>query len=219
MCGRFTLTQPEQIPDCFGVQPEQIPPPRYNIAPSQPVGVILQRADLPREYRLQQWGLIPAWAKDPAIAKRLINARAETAHEKPAFRAAFRRRRCLIPADGFYEWKPEKQGKQPYYFHLPQHQVFAFAGLWDSWQEIETFTILTTAANAAIQPIHHRMPVILAPEVYEEWLDPTLVNSDRMAQLMHRNIADTMEHYAVSTQINNPKVDYRDCLSTVDKIP
>ena len=219
MCGRFTLTQPELLAEHFGVHIDPVPPPRYNIAPSQPVGVILKRGDHPPEYRLQQWGLIPAWARDAAIGNRLINARVETAHEKPSFRDAFKRRRCLIPVDGFYEWKKAKQGKQgkqPYYFQLPQHQLFALGGLWETWQDIETFTILTTAASADIQSIHHRMPVILAPENYAQWLDPNQTDNAHLLQLIHAHAPATIQRYAVSTKVSNARVDQPDCIVAIN---
>jgi putative SOS response-associated peptidase YedK len=177
MCGRFTLAQsPEAVAKAFGLDAVPNFPPRYNIAPSQPVGVIVRGQNAPKpEFRLMGWGLIPSWAKDPSIGAKLINARSETLTEKPSFRAAFKYRRCLIPADGFYEWQKTQGGaKQPFYFSMAGNAVFAFAGLWESWNDIESCTILTTAANGLLQPIHDRMPVILSPKDYGRWLDPSV---------------------------------------------
>ena len=188
-----------------------MPPPRYNIAPSQPVGVIVQTESV-RQYRLMQWGLIPSWAKDPAIGNRLINARAETAKEKPSFRAAFKRRRCLIPADGFYEWKREGDKKQPYYFQYPGRLLFTFAGLWECWNDIETCTILTTNANANIKPYHHRMPVILDVKLHAQWLDTSQNDAAAIDQLIQAIEVPAMEITPVSQAINNARRDQPDCL-------
>ena len=180
MCGRFTLFEPDKVlAKEFGVS--DFPPrsPRYNIAPSQPIAAVRAvPAGSGRELALLRWGLIPSWSKDPAIGNRLINARAETAKEKPSFRNAFRRHRCLIPASGFYEWLRWERGKQPYFVRMRDGHPFAFAGLWDRWESpdkgvIETCTILTTAANDVLAPIHDRMPVILPPREYDRWLDPS----------------------------------------------
>lgn len=211
MCGRFTLTDPDAIAPHFGVEVDPVPPPRFNIAPSQPLGVICADLQASRTYRLMLWGLIPPWAKEKS-SKRLINARAETAHEKPSFRAAFKRRRCLIPANGFYEWQSQKQGKQPFYFHLPNHQLFAFAGLWDTWEDIQTCTILTTTANEILQPIHTRMPVILDPGQYITWLDPATKMED-LRSLLQPYPADPMQAYPVSQIVNSPTHDTPDCLN------
>ncbi|HEY9656670.1 MAG TPA: SOS response-associated peptidase, partial [Crinalium sp.] len=179
MCGRFSLTQSANaLAETF--QLETLPEwtPRYNVAPTQAVLAIAAAPAHSRQVRLFRWGLVPSWAKDLTIGAKLINARAETVAEKPSFRVAFKQRRCLILADGFYEWhRIDRKTKQPYYFQLADRQPFAFAGLWERWQGddtvVETCTILTTQANELLQPIHDRMPVILAPEEYDRWLDPT----------------------------------------------
>ena len=180
MCGRFTLSQSaEAIASVF--QLNQVPTlePRYNIAPTQPVATVLQTSAHERQFQLLRWGLIPAWAKDATMGSRLINARAETVAEKPSFRSAFRHRRCLVIADGFYEWRRQDGKKQPFYFRMKNQQPFAFAGLWEHWQDpkgeaIDSCTILTTEANELLQQIHERMPVILNPKDYDLWLDPTV---------------------------------------------
>ncbi len=210
MCGRFTLTQPDAIASTFGVTLDRMPPPRYNIAPTQPLGVIINQSG--RQFRLMSWGLIPSWSKDPNASKRLINARLETAHEKPSFRTAFRHRRCLIPADGFYEWKRIDQQKQPFYFQLQNQPLFAFAGLWDTWQEIETCTILTQSANEDIQPIHHRMPVIIHPDFYEQWLDPWTQQNQQVHDLLEVMPDLNIEVFPVSSQVNNAAFDAPECL-------
>jgi putative SOS response-associated peptidase YedK len=211
MCGRFTLTQPEAIAPTFGVTLDRVPPPRYNIAPSQPLGVIQPG----RQFRLMRWGLIPAWTKDANASHPLINARLETAHEKPSFRTAFRHRRCLIPADGFYEWKQVDQHKQPFYFQLQGQPLFAFAGLWDVWQDLETCTILTTAASEDMQPIHHRMPVIVSPDYYDRWLDPSQQKSQDIHELLQTMPMVDLEVFPVSTRVNNAAWDGPECLQPI----
>ncbi|MGB7416036.1 MAG: SOS response-associated peptidase [Thermosynechococcaceae cyanobacterium] len=210
MCGRFTLTKPEAIASTFGVAVDRVAPPRYNIAPTQPLGVIVNQSG--QQFRLMSWGLIPSWTKDPNANNRMINARLETAHEKPSFRTAFRHRRCLIPADGFYEWKRIDNQKQPFYIQQQHHSLFAFAGLWESWQEIETCTILTTAANEDMQPIHHRMPVIISPDFYEQWLDPWAQQNQQVHDLLNAMPQPNLEVFPVSTQINNAAFDGPECL-------
>jgi putative SOS response-associated peptidase YedK len=177
MCGRYTLTRP--APDVAAhlrvAVPEQTP--RWNIAPTQPVLCVRQTGTGQAEAVLLRWGLVPSWAADLSIGNRLLNARAETVREKPAFRTAFQRRRCLIAADGFYEWQTVGKRKQPVHFRLGDGGPFAFAGLWERWSPpgappVETCTILTTAANELVRPVHERMPVILDPERYPAWLDP-----------------------------------------------
>lgn len=218
MCGRFTLTQsPDAVAQAFEIEASEFPP-RYNIVPSQPIGVILQSSDLPkRQFRLMQWGLIPSWAKDPSIGSKLINARSETVHEKPSFRAAFKRRRCLIVADGFYEWQKKGTGrKQPYYFSMKNRDIFAFAGLWESWQDIETCTILTTSANELLEPIHERMPVIIKPENYDFWLDPTIQQPEILAPLFEPFPVEQMTATSVSTAVNTPSNDSELCIQPLN---
>jgi putative SOS response-associated peptidase YedK len=215
MCGRFTLhTSPEQIAAQFGVEEPQLAD-RYNIAPTQPVGIVrLDRSATGREWALVHWGLIPSWAKEPSIGARMINARGETVAEKPSFRAAMRRRRCLLPADGFYEWKREGRGKQPYYIRLRSQEPFAFAGLWETWMspdgsELESCTLITTEPNELMATLHDRMPVILAPEDYEQWLgtgkDADAREIDQLRHLIRPFDAKLMEAYPVSQKVNNPQ--------------
>ena len=221
MCGRFSQYHAaEAIAEAFEVDEEIDLPPRYNIAPSQPVAAILQLSDTNRR-KLQwlRWGLIPSWAKDPAIGYKLINARAETASEKPSFRSAFKHRRCLIPSDGFYEWQRlegSKTKKQPYYFSLKDNNPFAFAGLWERWENpegdiVETCTILTTEANELVSPIHDRMPVILHSKDYDLWLDPNFISSDSLQALLNPYPSEAMIAYPVSSKVNSPKNDSPEC--------
>lgn len=205
MCGRFTLAAtPEVIQQAFNLEtaPAELVP-RYNIAPTQPVAVISN--ENPGKLDYFRWGLIPSWAKDPSIGSQMINARAETVDEKPSFKNAFKRRRCLIPADGFYEWG---KSKVPTYIHLKDHEVFAFAGLWERWQspdggEIRTCTILTTTPNDLIQPLHHRMAVILDPADYALWLSPDELPPDLLKPLLRQYPQEQMALYPVSKYVNN----------------
>ena len=175
MCGRFNLiTNSTQLALHFGLitQPEPMVS-RYNIAPTQPIAAIRHNQQGDRELSYFHWGLIPSWAKGTSFATRMINARSETVHEKPAFRAAFKRRRCLVPMTGFYEWqKIAPRQKQPVHITLGEQEIFAVAGLWESWQGIESCTLLTGAPNALIAPIHNRMPIIVNSADYDLWLDP-----------------------------------------------
>ncbi len=221
MCGRFTLTI-----DTGGLQqafPGFAPPPggltpRYNIAPTQPVAVIANDGRSRVEYFV--WGLIPSWARDPAIASRLINARAETLAEKPSFRAAYRRRRCLVLADGFYEWRRDGKVKTPVWIHLRSGEPFAFAGLWEVWHspqgdEIPSCTIITTGPNDLVRPIHDRMPVILPRERYAEWLDPAERPAGALAPLLAPYPAESMAAHAVSTAVNNARSDSAEMIRPV----
>lgn len=225
MCGRFTLTQSAaSIAEAF--QLSEIPQfaPGYNIAPTQPVPVIrANQTTAEREFDYLYWGLIPSWAKDPTMGARLINARSETVTEKPAFRTAFKRRRCLVVADGFYEWQRIGSKKQPYYFQLSDHQPFGFAGLWEHWQsaegdEIESCTILTTAANDVVRPVHERMPVILSPKDYDFWLDASVQTSDRLLALLHPYPESQMQAYPVSSKVNSPRNDSPDCVAPIEPV-
>jgi putative SOS response-associated peptidase YedK len=192
----------------------EMPPftPRFNIAPSQPVAVIRlagETADSPRELCWFRWGLIPSWAKDPAIGNRMINARAETVADKPAYRQAFRRRRCLVAADGFYEWQRTGKRKQPYFIHMHDDRPFGFAGLWETWEgpdrtEVQSCTLLTTEANDLVRPIHDRMPVILSEDDYQQWLDPSVQKPELLIPLLRPHPSEPMGAYAVSTLVNNP---------------
>jgi len=218
MCGRYTLqVSPEELAKQFVVEDSPLFKPRYNIAPTQNVPVVRLKPDTAkRELVLLRWGLIPSWAKDPKIAYSTINAKAETVAEKPAFRSAFRKRRCLIPATGFYEWQQEGKQKQPMYIRLRDHRPFAFAGLWEHWEPkegepIESCTIVTTDANAFMLPIHNRMPVILASQDYDQWLDPT-VQTNSLQAILKPYAAEEMEAYAVSKIVNNPRNDAPQCV-------
>jgi putative SOS response-associated peptidase YedK len=220
MCGRFTLFEADNILSKeFGVSGFSTLSPHYNIAPSQPVAAVRAApAGTGRELALLRWGLIPSWSKDPAIGNRLINARAETVQEKPSFRNAFRRHRCLIPTNGFYEWQRLERGKQPYFVRMRDERLFAFAGLWDRWESpdkgvIETCTILTTAANTVLAPIHDRMPVILPPVEYARWLDTSLQIPDSLLPLLVPFPPEDMVAFPVSPRINTPSTDDEGCIA------
>jgi putative SOS response-associated peptidase YedK len=196
--------------------------PRYNIAPTQPIPVIRQNPKEPvRELSLVRWGLIPSWAKDSSVAAKMINARSETAATKPAFGDALKSRRCLIPADGFYEWAKTAKGKQPYCFEVNDGQLFAFAGVWDRWKDpngkaIETCSILTTTPNAVTATVHDRMPVILDPDSYDLWLDPGMQNVASASDLLKPFDARQMRCYPISTRINHVANDDEQCSAPVE---
>ncbi len=208
MCGRYTLRTPIDVL-AEGFEIEEYPStitPSYNIAPTQEVAAVVEE-DEKRKLEMLRWGLIPSWAKDPSIGNKMINARAETVSEKPSFRKAFKVRRCLILADGFYEWQKTDNGKQPYYIKMQDDSPFAFAGLWEIWQngeEIRSATIITTEANDLMNEIHHRMPVILPPEDYAMWLDPDFDEKEPLTSLLKPYPADAMEAYPVSRRVNKP---------------
>lgn len=215
MCGRFALTaDPQVIQETFNLDTvSDVFVARYNIAPSQPIAVITN--EKPRELDFFKWGLIPSWAKDPTIGNKMINARVETAAEKPSFKAAFKRRRCLIPATGFYEW-PEKT-KQPMYIHLKDDEVFAFAGLWETWispdgSEVRSATILTGEPNELIKGFHHRMAVILPREHYATWLTPGEVDPLELMPILQPYDASQMAAYEVSKAVNSPANDSPDLI-------
>jgi putative SOS response-associated peptidase YedK len=219
MCGRYTLYAPkaEVLADLFGLT--DVPPlePRYNITPTQQVPAVRACTDAPgRELVLLRWGLIPSWADDLSIGNRLINARAETVASKPSFRSAFRRRRCLLVADGFYEWAQEDGRKQPYYFRLKDGQPFAFAGLWEEWQRggesVASCTILTTTANNLLASYHERMPVILPRQDHSPWLDRQLQDPAMLEALLRPYPSGEMAAYPVSARVNNPRNDDPQCL-------
>lgn len=222
MCGRFTLTTNGQaIAKAFQLSEVSDLSPRYNIAPSQLVATIVQNSQGQKSFQSMKWGLIPSWAKDPKIGHRLINARAETLQEKPSFRSAFQRRRCLILADGFYEWLKLESSKQPYYIHLQDRQLFAFAGLWEEWQSqqqevIVSCCIITTEANELIKPLHHRMPVILSSDTYSQWLDPTINVTDQLQGFLTPYNSAQMKTYPVSQNVNRPTYDQPDCLEPIN---
>jgi putative SOS response-associated peptidase YedK len=213
MCGRFTLTvDPAELKDAFGdfIFPTQFAP-RFNIAPSQPILAIPNDGKNKADFFL--WGLIPSWAKDPTIANKLINARGETIAEKPSFRGSFKYKRCLILADGFYEWKVQEganaKQKTPYFIHMKDRQPFAFAGLWDEWNSAEgnmlrTCTIITTEPNELMSTLHNRMPVILDKNKYADWLDAAPRTPESLLPLIRPFPADRMSAYPVSTMVNSP---------------
>jgi putative SOS response-associated peptidase YedK len=216
MCGRFALvSSTEELVDELKLDHTIDLAPRYNIAPSQQVAVVVSPDGQSREMRWMGWGLIPSWAKDPKIGYKLINARGETVAEKPSFRAAFKRRRCLIPASGFYEWQPtESKRKQPYYIH--GDCPLAFAGLWEEWQAadgepIQTCTIITTAANELMAPIHDRMPVILMESDRALWLDPT-ATPEKLQSILVPCDSAALTAYPVSTLVNSPQSDLAECI-------
>jgi putative SOS response-associated peptidase YedK len=219
MCGRFCQSSSaEDIAAVFRVEVGDLTP-HYNVAPSQSVAAIVQLPDASRpQLQMLRWGLIPSWAKDPKIGFKLINARAETVSEKPSFRSAFRKRRCLIPATGFYEWQQVEgsRQKQPYFIGVQDEGLFAFAGLYEQWGSpggdiLETCTIITTTANELMAPIHERMPVILAEQDYALWLDPSFGKIDSLQALLDPYPANEMKVYPVSSLVNNPKNDSPDC--------
>jgi putative SOS response-associated peptidase YedK len=206
MCGRYAITTvPEAMRQFYRYFEQPNFPARYNVAPTQPIPVV--RLDNgARHFALVRWGLIPSWVKDPKTFTLLINARAETVAEKPAFRNALKRRRCLIPADGFFEWKREGAAKQPYFIHHRDGTPMTFAGLWETWmgpngEEMETAAIITTQANTVLGAIHDRMPVILAPSVFDTWLDPQ-TTADAVSALMVPAPDDQIEMFAVSSAVN-----------------
>jgi putative SOS response-associated peptidase YedK len=196
--------------------------PRYNIAPTQSIAVVRQSTDRQAPVlELRRWGLIPPWAKDAAIGSRMINARVETAAEKPAFRAAFRRRRCLVPADGFYEWKPHPKRRTPHYIHLEAGRVFGLAGLFERWKSpagevVESCTLLTTAANTRLRALHDRMPIIVDPAHYQTWLDPELQDPDALLPLTQMHLGDRLQFHPVDFRVNNPRNDDAACIAPIE---
>lgn len=220
MCGRFTLATPvEELAEEFGlVRPLPDLRPSYNVAPTQEVAVVRASGE-GRRLEMLRWGLIPAWADDPGIGSRMINARSETVAEKPSFKRAFKARRCLIPADGFYEWQKTNGGKQPHYVRMKNGSPFAFAGLWERWsgdeEEVRSCTILTTGANELVSEIHQRMPVILPSEDYELWLDPDVNEPDLLLPLLAPYPVEDMEAYPVSRRVNSPSNDEPGCVERV----
>ncbi|HZF09547.1 MAG TPA: SOS response-associated peptidase [Thermoanaerobaculia bacterium] len=228
MCGRYTLSSPvEVVADLFeitfparGTEQLELPdlPPRYNLAPTQEALVALVREPgAPRTLALLRWGLIPYWAKEASIGNRMINARSEGVAEKPAYRFSFKKKRCLIPADGFYEWKKEGKAKQPYLIRHKDHRPFAFAGLWSTWKNpegglVETFTILTTDANGTIKGLHDRMPVVLDRADFGLWLDPKVEDKEKLQALLKPAPDADFETLPVSKAVNSPAHDAPDCI-------
>ena len=224
MCGRYRLSRRKQlVEEYFDTTPwEEDWNPRFNIAPTQPVPVIRQHPkEAVRQLSVMKWGLIPYWAKDPSIAMSTINAKSETAATKPAFRDPLKFRRCLIPADGFYEWLRTVKAKQPFCFEIKDGELFAFAGLWDGWKDasgnwIKTCSILTTTPNALTATIHDRMPVILDPESFDLWLDPGMQNVAAISELLKPYDASRMQLYPVSSRVNHVTNDDEECSRRVE---
>jgi putative SOS response-associated peptidase YedK len=220
MCGRYTLSSPsDDIALLFDLPELPLLPPRYNLAPTQEAAVVrVPHPDGPRQLDLLRWGLIPYWAKEAAIGNRMINARAESVAEKPAFRWSFKKKRCLVAADGFYEWKKEGKLKQPFLIRRQDGKPFAFAGLWDTWHDpergerVETFTILTTDANDLLRPLHNRMPVIVDAESFDLWLDPKVEDAAKLQPLLIPHVVDGFEAFPVSRVVNSPAHDEPDCI-------
>jgi putative SOS response-associated peptidase YedK len=226
MCGRFRLSRRKQIIEEHfdAVSGEEDWSPRFNIAPTQPIPVIRQHPKEPiRQLSLMRWGLIPSWAKDSSAAASMINARSETASTKPAFHDALKSRRCLIPADGFYEWKRDGKAKQPFCFEVNEGELFAFAGLWDRWKDpsgdwMKTCSILTTTPNAVTSAVHDRMPVILDPDSYDLWLDPGMANVHVVSELLKPYDTKSMRCYPVSSRVNNVANDDEGCSRPVEVV-
>lgn len=213
MCSRYSLTSPpDAVRQLFACRGEEHFPPRYNIAPTDPALIVRLGLRQTRELVLVRWGLIPPWVKDPREFATLINARAETAAEKPSFRGALRHRRCLVPTDGFYEWTGRPGAKQPHLIRLKAGKPFALAGLWEHWlgadgSELETMAILTTSANDDMAGIHDRMPVILGPAEYERWLDCRPGTADHVVDLLGHPKNGLLEAIAVNPKLNNPRTE------------
>ena len=225
MCGRFAQKIPfEALQQNFNIRIiDSDIIPNYNVAPTQEILTIV-KYDNENKLEKFHWGLVPFWAKDISIGSRMINARAETVSQKPSFRNAFKKRRCLIPADGFYEWKGEKGHKQPYYVSTPSDKPFAFAGLWESWTNKESVeesvykscTIITTAASDSIREIHHRMPVILDPDFYEKWLNVEIQDPKELESVLQDGIIHDVKYYPVSTFANSVKNNDPNCIKPID---
>lgn len=225
MCGRFRLARSKEIlAEHFGTPVDDDWEPRYNVAPAQSIPVVRQHPTEPQRLGgRMRWGLIPAWATEAAIGYKMINARAETVATKPAFREALRRRRCLIPADGFYEWRQEGKTKRPFCFTLAEGGLFAFAGLWERWQPpegkaIESCSIITTTPNSLLADVHDRMPVILPEEDYELWLDPSFNKAEALCELLKPFDGGRMRRFEVSPRVNLVKNDDALCAEPVEKL-
>lgn len=225
MCGRFTLRAPPSVIAeqfrLFDVEPLE---PRYNIAPTQMVAAVRQlEGERHRQLAWLRWGLVPSWATDIAIGNRMINARSETVAEKPAYRAALRKRRCLVVADGFYEWEKSSKRKTPHFFRMRDDRPFGFAGLWEIWEGaensvIESCTLLTTEANDLVRPIHDRMPVIVGPEDYSRWLDPALQTPKELEPLLRPYPSNLMQAQAVSPHVNSPAHEDPKCIEPASSL-
>jgi putative SOS response-associated peptidase YedK len=214
MCGRFALTHIHGFFTRFQLMDQQAQlRPRFNVAPTQEHPVIINQST--NQMLMMRWGLVPFWAKDPKIGNRLINARAETATTKPAFRISIKRKRCLVPATGFYEWKRLANGKVPYYIHLKDDSVFAFAGLYDSWlssdgEQLMSYAIITTTPNALMSKIHNRMPAVLDRVSEDQWLSKDQLMDSELKRILKPYPAQSMDAYEVSTKVNDPRVENED---------
>lgn len=224
MCGRFTLyASPDEVATLFDLPEEPVLAPRYNVAPTQPVGLVrIDPKTDEREWALTLWGLIPSWSKDPSIGARMINARSETVAEKPSFRAAFKRRRCLVPVSGFYEWQKQGKSKQPYYISARNGELLAIAGLWEYWEgadgsALESCTLLTTDANEMMSELHNRMPVFVAPEDFAQWLgngkEDDRFALDELQHLLRPAPEDLLTAMPVSTYVNNARNEGESCIA------
>ncbi len=222
MCGRFANAIPSSIlTEYFSLSEEPAIPPRWNIAPTQIVPIIKQDEGGGRKLDMARWGLVPHWAKDLAIGNRLINARSETVHEKPAFRQAIRSHRCLVPASGFFEWVKTTKARVPYYISMKDGVPMAFAGIWDVWNEsdgkaVETFSILTTSANSLVMPIHDRMPVMFQPSDFDLWLDRSMNDPEKLCPLYQPCSSEILQSWQVSSVVNSPAHETEDCLLPVN---
>ncbi len=224
MCGRFTMTLTlQEVAEIIKITEEIDMNPRYNIAPIQDVPVIVNEEQNGQKHlKMFQWGLIPYWSKDPAIGNKMINARAETIDTKTSFKHCFQRQRCLILADGFYEWKREGKSKIPYRFMLDDRRLFGFAGIWDTWkspdgQAINTCSIITTSPNQLMSSFHDRMPVILEQDKEETWLDPSRNDTEYLKALLVPYPTELMKAYRVSSFVNSPKYDTIECIQPINE--
>lgn len=222
MCGRFvTIIPGEELKKIFALIEIPQLEPRFNVAPTQNVGVIRAVVDVPlNRYSLMKWGLIPSWSKDASAGSHMINARSETVAEKPAFRHAIKYNRCIIPVSGFYEWSHEEHEKRPHYIHLKDHEPMALAGIWEHWktpngESLETFSILTTTANKLLEPLHDRMPVILKPSDYQFWLNKNMHDAHELETTYKPFPAEEMAYYEVPSLVNNPRFDSPACIAKV----
>ena len=221
MCGRYSLSAPgDLVAEIFALAQAPALRPRWNIAPTQDAPVVRAAEGGERRVALLRWGLVPHWAKEASIGNRMINARSETAHEKASFKHALRRRRCIVPADGFYEWQKTTDGKVPTRIQRRDGRPMALAGLWERWsrgpgEPLETFTILTTVPNAVLAPVHDRMPVVLGPDDWQLWLDPAEQDVARLAPLLVACPDPELEAFAVSRRVNSPANDDAECAAPV----
>lgn len=222
MCGRYKLvTDAHVLIECFAVESMRFDisklKPHYNIAPSQDVPII-RETGAGRELVLARWGLVPSWSKEPRTKYSTINARLETVADKPTYRNAFRRRRCLVPADGFYEWR-QSETKMPFHIRMPDAGVFAFAGLWERWEQgeigFDSCTVIVTKANELMRPIHHRMPIIVDPKDYDRWLDPRVRDDTQLMECLKSAPSERLTAFPISNYVNSPRHDDARCIEAV----